>query len=127
MLQLATAISSRVNISRDLLESRVGLCSTISSYFVRTYSLSFVTISHKACGMEMLDGYPDLKTMDIVAGVIMIVLGIAGSLINVTVIVLMVKTTQFQNAFGYVCISQLVADTFELLINIFWTGPSTLL
>ncbi|EPB69737.1 hypothetical protein ANCCEY_11171 [Ancylostoma ceylanicum] len=77
--------------------------------------------------MEMLDGYPDLKTMDIVAGVIMIVLGIAGSLINVTVIVLMVKTTQFQNAFGYVCISQLVADTFELLINIFWTGPSTLL
>ncbi|EPB69735.1 hypothetical protein ANCCEY_11169 [Ancylostoma ceylanicum] len=77
--------------------------------------------------MASLDKLSDLREIDIVAGTIMIVVGAAGSLINITVIVLIIKSTQFHNSFGYICVSQLLADTFELLINAFWTGPSTLL
>ncbi|RCN27210.1 hypothetical protein ANCCAN_27057 [Ancylostoma caninum] len=77
--------------------------------------------------MASFERSSDERGIDILAGTIITVLGAVGSLINITVIVLIIRSTQFHNAFGYICTSQLVADIFELLINIFWTGPSTFL
>ncbi|RCN31996.1 hypothetical protein ANCCAN_22210 [Ancylostoma caninum] len=68
-----------------------------------------------------------LRREENLAGAIMIVLGTTGFIISITVIIQIVRTPLFHNAFGYVCISNLFADIVELLINVLWTGPATIM
>ncbi|EYC25326.1 hypothetical protein Y032_0012g1825 [Ancylostoma ceylanicum] len=57
----------------------------------------------------------------------MITIGTAGFIVSITVIVQIMRAPAFHNAFGYLCISKLIADIAEFLINALWTGPATLL
>ncbi|EPB67878.1 hypothetical protein ANCCEY_13029 [Ancylostoma ceylanicum] len=60
------------------------------------------------------------KTFDFLAGTAVIMVGVAGIIINTTVIILIHKSRTFHNAFGRLCTSLLLAVTGKLLANIFW-------
>ncbi|EYC06464.1 hypothetical protein Y032_0076g998 [Ancylostoma ceylanicum] len=63
----------------------------------------------------------------VLAGVIMLLLGVIGCTINTIAIILLFKTSVFHRSFGYICASHLIADTGVLAIHIFWAGPASLL
>ncbi|WKX98498.1 hypothetical protein Q1695_013856 [Nippostrongylus brasiliensis] len=63
----------------------------------------------------------------IIGGSVIIGLGVFGSMVNITVIVMMLKLSINRHAFGYICVIHLIADTYELLISIFWSGPATII
>ncbi|VDL66112.1 unnamed protein product [Nippostrongylus brasiliensis] len=63
----------------------------------------------------------------IIGGSVIIGLGLFGSMVNITVIVMMLKLSINRHAFGYICVIHLIADTYELLISIFWSGPATIM
>ncbi|RCN41909.1 hypothetical protein ANCCAN_12123 [Ancylostoma caninum] len=69
----------------------------------------------------------NLDSEEIIAGVVMITMGTLCFIISVIVIAQITRESAFHNAFGYLCLSNLAANSAELLINVLWTGPATLL
>ncbi|CAJ0604101.1 unnamed protein product [Cylicocyclus nassatus] len=63
----------------------------------------------------------------IVAGVLMTALGVIGTSINIGVILALMHSPLFHNAFGYICALHLVANTGDLLIFSLFDGPATIL
>ncbi|VDK45461.1 unnamed protein product [Cylicostephanus goldi] len=68
---------------------------------------------------------PENDADNIIAGLIMILTGMIGSAVNFVVMLLIIKTSSFHSAFGYICFSHLIAASAALLTGTFWTGPVT--
>ncbi|KAL6730099.1 hypothetical protein Aduo_001095 [Ancylostoma duodenale] len=64
---------------------------------------------------------------DIIAGITTATVGLLGYLVSIVLMVLILKTPSFRNAFGYLCISRLVSHIGIYSFNIFWAAPALLL
>ncbi|WKX91033.1 hypothetical protein Q1695_009679 [Nippostrongylus brasiliensis] len=62
---------------------------------------------------------------EVIAGAIMFLVGVVGSLVNIFAVVLIYRTPTFHNAFGVICASHLLADVGVLAICALWAGPAT--
>ncbi|CAJ0604152.1 unnamed protein product [Cylicocyclus nassatus] len=69
----------------------------------------------------------DDRLDEVIAGIIMGVIGTFGIIMNLTVVYLICCTSSFHNAFGYICASHLLADVGLLTAFLFWATPASLL
>ncbi|CAJ0603236.1 unnamed protein product [Cylicocyclus nassatus] len=74
----------------------------------------------------MSSNFTSVPSEYLVAGVLMTALGVVGVCINITVILALIRTPSFYNAFGYICILHLISNAGELLIFSLWNGPATI-
>ncbi|CAJ0603199.1 unnamed protein product [Cylicocyclus nassatus] len=69
----------------------------------------------------------DIEGEHIIAGALSMGLAVIGLIINTIVIMALVRTPVFHNAFGFISTLHLVSNSGELLIYVFWSAPATLL
>lgn len=61
-----------------------------------------------------------------IAGGVILIIASVGVILNGTTTALMVRVKNLRNSFGFLCVSQGVADCGILVIFAFWCAPVTL-
>ncbi|VDK73013.1 unnamed protein product [Cylicostephanus goldi] len=69
----------------------------------------------------------DDRLDEVIAGIIMGVIGTFGIVVNITVVYLIYHTPSFHHAFGYICASHLLADVGLLTAFLFWATPASVI
>ncbi|EYC21268.1 hypothetical protein Y032_0020g88 [Ancylostoma ceylanicum] len=76
---------------------------------------------------DMADCLTSNSSANVAAGISTAVVGAIGNTVGIILMMLILKTPSFHNAFGYLCISHLVSHIGVYSANIFWAAPALIL
>ncbi|XGW20233.1 hypothetical protein V3C99_003779 [Haemonchus contortus] len=74
----------------------------------------------------MLATINDSRSDEIIAGTVVLTVGLIGNALNIAAVVLIYRTPSLHNDFGFICASHLLADIGLLTVFSFWAAPMLL-
>ncbi|VDO24345.1 unnamed protein product [Haemonchus placei] len=74
----------------------------------------------------MLATINDSRSDEIIAGTVVLTVGLIGNALNIAAVVMIYRTPSLHNAFGFICASHLLADVGLLTVFSFWAAPMLL-
>nr|CDJ82573.1 7TM GPCR domain containing protein [Haemonchus contortus] len=75
----------------------------------------------------MVDIVNGSRSDEVIAGTIVLTVGITGISLNIAAILLIYRTPSLHNAFGFICSSHLLSNIGLLVVFSFWTAPMLLI